>query len=298
MPKQTITISSHSRLTFSHHSLIIERERDKFRIPLEDIELVLIDNQMITISARLISELCNNNIPLISCNSQHLPNGLLTNLNKTTTHAQVLSLQMNISKPLKKQVWKSIVVQKIENQAKCLAILGFKEAPTVAKFAQQVKSGDTSNRESCAAREYFRILPTLGGRRTGLRTPFFDYGYAILRAALARSIVSVGLLPSVGVHHHNLFDTFPLADDFIEPFRPLVDLLIVTEDLQGDLTTEAKQTLAKILEYSVCVDNKSFSCQNAINRMIQSYLHVLESENASALMLPSLLPLSIQAQEL
>lgn len=234
-------------------------------IPIEDIGVVIIDHSQITISQYLIHKLLENNIALITCNEQHLPTGLLLNLNGNTVQEERFESQLEASVPLKKQMWAQTIEAKIRNQA---AVLKQREMKydNMLHWADSVKSGDSENHEARAAAYYWGIF--LGEDAYFLRDPdglppnnLLNYGYAVLRAIVARSLVASGLLPTLGIHHHNRYNAYCLADDIMEPYRPYVDLIVLklfdkNPELQ-EITKELKAELLLLPGIDVTINGQS-----------------------------------------
>lgn len=201
-------------------------------IPIEDIGLVVIDNKQITFTSSVIEELLENNSAFVTCDSNSMPTGLMLPLNGNTVQSERFKNQIECSLPLKKQLWQQTIRQKILNQGTILS--KYSETPTscMKKWADEVKSGDTDNMEARAAVYYWKyIFPGIPdfvrGREGEPPNNLLNYGYAILRAVVARAIVGSGLLPTLGIHHHNRYNAYCLADDIMEPFRPYVDELVI-----------------------------------------------------------------------
>lgn len=223
-------------------------------IPIEDIGIVILDHQQITITHSLISALIENNVAIIHCNETHHPSGLMMPLATNTTQTEKFRAQIEVSAPLKKNLWQQTVSAKINNQA---ALLKKKNKPVenMLYWAKEVKSGDTENHEARAAAYYWQnIFPeNLNFRRSreGLPpNPLLNYGYAILRASIARGLVASGLLPTLGIFHRNKYNAYCLADDIMEPYRPFVDEIVLEIVENGEdfteMTTNIKSQLLKI----------------------------------------------------
>ena len=225
-------------------------------MPIEDIGFVVIENQEIYISVPALSKLIENNVAVIFCDSKHMPSSMLLNLNGHHTQQELFSNQIKASEPLKKQLWQQIIRKKIKHQSEHLEKL---DKPfEVLKFHEsKVLSGDTDNREGAAAAHYWKHLFDFDFKRErygDYPNPFLNYGYIILRAAVARSLAASGLLCTLGIHHHNKYNAFCLADDVMEPYRPLVDakvLEIMGSYSEKELTTEIKMELLGILTQTV-----------------------------------------------
>ncbi len=231
-------------------------------IPVEDVGIVILDNSQITITHHLIHRLLENNVALITCNDSHLPTGLLLNLNGNTIQQERFEAQIEASVPLKKQLWAQTVEVKITNQAMVLKSKGLKY-DNMLHWAASVKSGDANNHEARAAAYYWQnIFPDellfTREREGNYPNNLLNYGYAIVRAIIARSLVASGLLPTLGIHHHNKYNAYCLADDIMEPYRPYVDVMVL--DLMKryssveELTREIKAELLSIATIDVDIN--------------------------------------------
>ncbi len=291
MPQRTICIQKPARLSVKDSALSIEQEGAlKGRVPLEDIWVLIVETHQAQITTAALSRMVDEGIGVMLCGADHMPNGLLLPIGAHSRHAAIVENQLAISKPLQKRLWQRIVQAKITNQATALSLTG-KDASKLSAIAKDVFSGDTTNREAVAATAYFKDMLPLGGRRDGPYSYALDYGYTVLRAGIGRTAVAGGWLVSRGLFHHNNLNAFNLVDDLIEPFRPVVDLLVVQEDLYGDLTSEVRKTLASIFEYQVRLDGQTLSVQSAIEAEIDSLKHAVLESDAKLLKLPEVLPL-------
>ena len=229
-------------------------------IPIEDIGVMVIDNKQITFTSGLMEALLENNCAIITCDSRSMPQGLMLPLEGNTVQSERFTAQIEASLPLKKQLWQQTVQAKITNQAAVLKIMRELPIKNMQKWANEVKSGDSENLEGRAAVFYWKnLFPNIEGftrDREGLPpNNLLNYGYAILRAVVARSLVTSGLLPTFGIHHHNRYNAYCLADDIMEPYRPFVDKLVVeifdvethcNASLPIELTKEIKAKLLQI----------------------------------------------------
>ncbi len=258
MIKRTLYFGNPARLSIRDKQLNIKlfEDNNEKSVPIEDIGVVVLDHYQISITQKVFESLLNNNAAIITCNSSHLPHGLLLNLDGNTIQTERFREQINVSEPLKKRLWQQTIVSKIENQAKVLEIRDIK-SDNMLYWAKSVKSGDSENHEARAAAYYWdKIFPNLDyfyrGRYEDPPNNLLNYGYAILRAVVARALVSSGLLPSLGIHHRNKYNAYCLADDIMEPYRPFVDKLVCdivdNRDKYGDfeLTKEIKAILLNI----------------------------------------------------
>ncbi len=252
------------RLPEVEKSDMTERSKQELQrtVPIEDIGVVVLDHQQITITHGLMAALLGNNVAIITCNEQHLPVGLQLPLCGNSVQNERFRKQIDASLPLQKQLWQQTVQQKIRNQAAILRKVGAEERCMMA-WAKDVRSGDPDNLEGRAAAYYWRnIFPSqpnfVRGQEGESPNYLLNYGYAVVRALVARALVSAGLLPTLGIHHHNRYNAYCLADDIMEPYRPYVDSVVVDmmrEGVVGDtFTLEMKQRLWSIPVMDVLID--------------------------------------------
>lgn len=234
-------------------------------IPVEDIGVVVLDHRQITITHGLMCALLENNSAVISCDRHSMPVGLLLPLYGNTTQNERFRQQLDSSLPLRKQLWQQTIRQKILNQAKVLEQYTEDKYPCMAVWAGDVKSGDTENLEGRAAAFYWKRLfpafPDFVRDRVGeYPNNFLNYGYAILRAVIARALVGSGLLPTLGIHHHNRYNAYCLADDIMEPYRPYVDELVIKimNDFPDskELNRDMKAKLLQVPVLDVVIEGK------------------------------------------
>lgn len=230
MLKKILSFSNPFHLGTKLDQLIITNKETGELIsrPIEDLSIVILDNQQITFTQHVLQLLAENNVSVVICDTKHHPSSLLMHLDTHHIQAERFRHQIGASEPLRKQLWQQTVKAKIRNQAKVLELAGEKNI-TLLNLANKVTSGDISNIEGQAARIYWKQLfgKNFFRQREGPPpNPSLNYGYSIVRAAIARALVGSGLLPTLGIHHHNKYNSFALADDIMEPYRPFVDLLI------------------------------------------------------------------------
>ncbi|MDR3245274.1 MAG: type II CRISPR-associated endonuclease Cas1 [Prevotellaceae bacterium] len=279
MIKKTLCFENPAYLSLKNKQLLVklpEVEKndslpDSFKaesvktVPIEDIGVMILDNKQITITHGLIEALLENNCALITCDSNRMPYGLLFPLNTNTLQSERFTAQIEASLPLKKQLWQQTIQTKIMNQAHVLQAMRDLTVKNMQKWANEVKSGDSDNLEGRAAAFYWSNLFTdiedfRRGREDVPPNNLLNYGYAILRAIIARSLVASGLLPTLGIHHHNRYNAYCLADDIMEPYRPFVDKLVVEivdsgTDFQ-ELSKEIKIRLLNILVLDVMINGQ------------------------------------------
>ena len=254
------------------------------QVPIEDIGLLILDHQQITITQALIAKLLENNVALITCNHTHHPTGLLLNLDGHTLQSQRFQAQLEATVPLKKQLWQQTIIAKIENQRALLQQEGA-EYKMLNTYAKNVKSGDSENQEAKAAAYYWkRIFPDfLDFKRDRDGLPpnnLLNYGYAILRALIARSLVGSGLLPTLGIFHRNQYNAYCLADDVMEPYRPYVDNVVCNIiRMNGkflDMTPTMKKELLTIPALDVIIDDQKSPLMVAVQRTTSSLAKCFE----------------------
>ena len=261
MLKRTLFFGKPSRLSMKDKQLVIESKEDEtiHKVPIEDIGYVVIENQQISFSTPLLQEFMANNVAVIFCDAAHMPNSMLLNLDGHHLQSELFRFQIDASEPLKKNLWKQTIEAKIRNQSALLHQLG-KNGHLLKPFYCNVKSGDVDNREGAAARVYWTEMYGTNFTRDrygSCPNNLLNYAYIVLRAAVARALTGSGLLPTLGLFHHNRYNAFCLADDIMEPYRPFVDEVVFQLFQAGhqELTTEVKAEILKILANDVCFEN-------------------------------------------
>lgn len=241
------------------------KQQSEVTKPIEDIGIVVLDHKQITITSGVLEALLENNCAVITCDSKSMPVGLMLPLYGNSTQNERFRMQLDASLPLKKQLWQQTMKAKIENQASVLYTCKKEEVKCMKVWANDVKSGDPDNLEARAAAYYWKTLyahiPEFTRDRDGIPpNNLLNYGYAILRAIIARALVSSGLLPTLGIHHHNRYNAYCLADDIMEPYRPYVDKLVfqLVKDYgeNVELTKEIKSVLLTIPTLDVVIGKK------------------------------------------
>ena len=254
MLKRTLVFSNPMSLSLKNCQLVLAFKDDpdnKMTIPIEDIGVVIIENQQVSITVPLMNALIEGNVQVVVCNDRGMPSAMLQSFESNNLQGENLRNQMNAGEVLKKQLWKQIVEAKIRNQAALLNKVG-QEGDILKQYYRNVKSGDSDNREGIAARVYFSALfgeSFIRDRTLPGINALLNYGYTVLRAATARALVSSGLLPAIGIFHHNRSNAFPLADDIMAPYRPYVDEIVYALSMQGkmELTKDVKADLIQVL---------------------------------------------------
>lgn len=252
-------------------------------IPIEDIGVVVLDNRQITITQGTLEALLENNAAVVTCDSRRMPVGLMLPLCGNTTQNERFREQLDASLPLKKQLWQQTVQLKIANQAAVLKECRGAEVRNMLKWVGDVRSGDADNLEARAAAYYWANLFSNFRRNREGDPPnnLLNYGYAILRAVVARGLVSSGLLPTLGIHHHNRYNAFCLADDIMEPYRPYVDKLIVAMFDSGleHLDKDAKTQLLSIPVLDVMINGQRSPLMIAVGQTTSSLYKCFSGES-------------------
>lgn len=301
MIKKTLYFENPAYLSMSNKQLVIKLPEvvrndslpETFKleavktIPIEDIGMVILDNKQITITHGLLEALLNNNAAVITCDSSRMPLGLLLPLSGNTVQSERFRNQINASQPLRKQLWQQTVQAKISNQAYVLANMRAAVVKNMQKWASDVKSGDSDNLEGRAAAYYWaNMFPEMPDFRRGREgappNNLLNYGYAVLRAIVARGLVGSGLLPTFGIHHHNRYNAYCLADDIMEPYRPFVDKLVLEivdcgEDYQ-ELSKNIKMKLLNIPVLDVVIKGQRSPLMIAVGQTTASLAKCFSGE--------------------
>ena len=293
MIKRTLYFGNPAYLSTRNEQLVVKlidaqsQEEVVKTIPIEDIGVVVLEDRQITITNGAMDALLKNNCAVITCNEKHMPVGLLLNLEGHTLQSERFGQQIESSLPLKKQLWQQTVQAKIRNQGILLKRLYGVENRCMIAWANDVKSGDSENLEGRAAAYYWKnMFPDddvfKRDREGDAPNNLLNYGYAILRAVMARALVASGLLPTLGIHHHNRYNAYCLADDIMEPYRPYVDE-VVAEILQsgldcGELTTEIKKKLLVIPVREVQINGQRSPLMVAVTQTTASLAKCFSGE--------------------
>ena len=291
MIKRTLYFGNAAYLSRKDSQLVVSYPEDlkleAKTVPIEDIGMIVIDHAQITFCHALLSSLLENNAAVICTDSKHMPAGMFLNFNGNTLTAEIHQAQIEASLPLKKGLWQQTVEVKIRNQAILLALYA-QPYEDIYALSKRVKSGDSDNREGYAAALYWRRLfdPDLGfkrGRYEDAPNNLLNYGYAILRATVARSLVGSGLMPSLGIHHRNKYNAFALVDDIMEPYRPYVDRLVcavIDSDVDySELSPAIKKELLQVPVLDVVIDGERSPLTIATQRTSASLARCFKGES-------------------
>lgn len=278
MIKRTILIENKSSITAKNQQLILKSEIRESSIPIEDIGFVVLDHPEIYLSIPAMNLLVTNNTSIIICAQNHLPNGMFLNLNSHHIQQEIFRNQIEASVPLKKQLWQQTIVEKITNQGLLLEKIT-KQKNSFEFLASKVLSGDTTNMEGVAASQYWKTffdtydIKFRRERYGDYPNNFLNYGYAVLRAATARALSGSGLLNTLGIHHKSKYNAFALADDIMEPFRPIVDekvYRIMQNYNEQELSTAIKAELLQILTQTVYFKDEKSPLMVALQKTASS----------------------------
>ena len=292
---RTVLVTKPCRLSLKNLQFVYEPiDDDKISVPLEDITVIVLETNQATITTALVSQIAEKNIALFSCDNYHMPNGIFTPFHQHSRLSQVAHIQRDIKLPLKKQIWQKIITQKITNQAQLLDYFDINSFK-VDVLKNKVKSGDSENLEAQAARKYWQLLFkdfTRDQKSLEPRNIALNYGYAIVRGAIARSLVSYGLLPTFGVFHNSELNAYNLADDMIEPLRPLVDMVVKKleqeDDLDVNLNTSVKSALINVLVMQMKFSGEDVTLLHICDVMAHSFVKSIKLNDANYLLLPSI----------
>ena len=293
MIKRTLYLGNPAYIKTKNEQLIVElADTGEIKTAvIEDIAVLILDNQQITITHAVIAKLLQNNVALITCNETHHPTGLLLNLDGHTLQSQRFQFQIDATVPLKKQLWQQTIMAKIVNQANLFAYYRIANKPLV-NLVTKVKSGDADNCEAQAAVYYwknlFPIFPGFKRQRDGAPpNNLLNHGYAILRAVVARSLVGSGLLPTLGIFHRNQYNAYCLADDIMEPYRPYVDKLVFDIVRNNgsflEITPAMKQDLLGLPVIDVLIDDEKSPLMLAVQRTTASLAKCFEGKSRKLL---------------
>lgn len=294
MSWRIVTLQNSARLSLRGKQLVINQKSEEFTFPIEDLCVVILESLQVTITSAVLSCFQEHNVILVTCDEKHTPNGLLHGLYSHSRQTQISHLQKKISVPLQKRLWQFIIQQKIKNQAKCLELFSLQNVQEITRLYYKVESGDRLNIESQVARIYW---PSLFGsdfkRHQGcIVNSALNYAYSILRSLMCRGIVSYGLIPCFGIHHKNELNAFNLADDLIEPFRPIIDSevkrLMLKHCTITELTQEIREELISLSFMNCIIANEVHVLHKSVEKVASSFVKALREKTPSALQLPFL----------
>ena len=300
MAYRNLFIESCASLSCRQGQLIVMTD-NKHSIPMEDINSIVLENKQCTITIATLSQLAQNGVSVFVCDEKHMPCAVLESFAQHSRNMGVMRLQETLSLPQQKRLWQQVVQAKINNQAECLLLCNKeKESTYLFGLSKTVVSGDVKNVEAIAASYYFKAIFgnrfSRGDEADG-RNSALNYGYAIFRGIIARLLTGYGFLPMRGIHHHNEQNSFNLADDFIEPFRPVVDLYVAQFVNEKDLLVPVvKRNLYNLLNVDILSGGQRHSVAYAAERLVQSLIRCCQ-QTTKELMLPRLVALKQHTYE-
>ncbi len=294
---RSVVISQPAKLKREHYSLVVEQTHAA-RVPFEDIAVIVLNHREITLTHPVLSACGEYGIALYSTGDNHQPNGVFTPFLTHSRTTRMLRLQLDIDRPRAKRAWAEIVKVKVANQAACLEMAGKDGADRLQSYARRVRSGDTGRMEAQAAAFYFPQLFWRGFDRSQdlWVNSALDYGYAVMRGAVARGLVAHGLLPSVGLFHASEQNAFNLADDLIEPFRPIVDLHVARQLRPVDadsqkLSPADKVALVALLNADVRMPRGEMTVLAAVEQATEALVRLFDGGGEDVLELPRVIEL-------
>jgi CRISPR-associated protein Cas1 len=297
-----VVISQPAKLKREHFALLVEQEQAA-RVPFEDIAVIVLNNREITLTHPVLSACAEYGIGLYATGDNHQPSGVFLPFQSHSRATRMLRLQLDLDKPTCKRAWATIVQAKITNQAICLRALSAGDHERLESYVRRVRSGDTGNMEAQASAYYF---PKLMGRsfarsQESWANAALDYGYAVMRGACARALVAHGLLPTLGLFHSSEQNAFNLADDLIEPYRPVVDLHVATHrktDDSAELSPADKVSLVALLNVDVGMPRGVMSVLASIEQAAESLARLYDGGSEQILEMPRLIGLNQHRYEM
>lgn len=274
MSLQKLYIKNKSYLSYKHNLISIKIDDYETTVCFDDIDTIIIENQQTTITSALLSQLSKADINVIFCDEKFMPSSILLGINKNSRTTKIQKAQIIVSKPKLNQIWKDIVTSKVTNQAKILKKLN-KSSDYLDSLIPRIKSNDKENIEATAAAYYFKELFGKDFSRNdpeNINNAVLNFGYAIFRSSICRYLIAYGLNPAFGIHHSSELNAFNLADDLIEPFRPIIDDYVVRNIKKDmELNSKIKIDLLKLLDKTVVYDSKNTTVSNCMKSIVANY---------------------------
>jgi len=293
---RSVLVTKSCRLSMKNQQLVYEpKDEDSIKVPLEDIAVIVLENNQSSLTTALLSQCAEKNVAIFSCDNYHIPNGCYTPFHQHSRLSQIAHIQVKMKLPLQKRIWQNIITQKISNQSQLLEYFNINNFQ-LEMLKDRVLSGDSENLEAQAARKYWNLLFEDFRRDQKALDPIniaLNYGYAIVRGAVARSLVSYGLLPTFGVFHRSELNAYNLADDMIEPLRPMVDMVVkklaLEDELDVHLSISIKSALINVLNMEMILEQERVTLLHVCDVMAQSFVKSIRLKEASHLKLPELI---------
>lgn len=295
---RTLVITKPSKISIQNDQLkYAPKDGEIVTVPIDDISVIILEVHQVSITSALMSRLTESNIVLFTCDKTHTPNGVFIPFHQHSRYTQVAHQQIAWSEPFKKRIWQKIISQKVGNQSLTLEYMGKERSSQLKRYAKNVKSGDSTQVESSAARVYFEALFGRGFHRrdeNDWRNSALNYGYALVRGAISRSLASHGFLPAFGLFHHSTLNSFNLSDDIIEPYRAFVDVVVSEqyETLIGlpdsRFLPEHKVELYQLFTMKTTIDDMSTTLLNSIETCVTSLMNATLEKDVNLIKLPSM----------
>jgi CRISPR-associated protein Cas1 len=282
MPLQKLYIKNKSYLSYKHNLISIKVDDYETTVCFDDIDTIIIENQQTIITTALLSQLSKSDINVVFCDEKFMPSSILLGINKNSRTTKIQKAQILVSKPKLNQIWKDIITTKVQNQTKVLKNL-HKNSDYMDSLITRVKSNDKENIEAIAAAYYFKELFGKDFSRSNpenIYNSVLNFGYAIFRSSICRYLIAYGLNPAFGIHHSSELNAFNLADDLIEPFRPIIDEYSkrnIKNDME--LNSKIKIDLLKLLDTTVVYDNKNMTASNCMKLIVANYQSICLSKS-------------------
>jgi len=281
MSLQKLYIKNRSYLSYKHNLISIKIDDYETTVCFDDIDTIIIENQQSTITSALLSQLSKADINVIFCDEKFMPSSILVGINKNSRTTKIQKAQIEVSKAKLNQIWKNIIIYKVTNQSKVLKII-HKNSDYLDLIIPRIKSNDKESIEATAAAYYFKELFGKDFTRNdpeNINNAVLNFGYAIFRSSICRYLIAYGLNPAFGIHHSSELNAFNLADDLIEPFRPIVDDYVV-KNIKNDmeLNSKIKIDLLKLLDKTVFYDNKNATVSNCMKAIVANYQSICLSK--------------------
>lgn len=293
MAFRTVEITKPTEIHIKSNQLELTQEDCKVNIPIEDIAIIMTIGSNIRLSTMDLSILTNNHVAVVTLDNKYLPTALVLPFEGNARQSQMIHRQVEFDREKYQKLWYQIIKQKIANQSRVLSILGLPGAEQVGTYIENINMSDIDRSESTAAKLYFQHYHEgLNRRSDDPVNSRLNYGYAIVRSAICRAVVAVGCHPAFGIHHNNQLNAFNLADDLIEPFRPMVDL-IAHENIGSNvkLSKVERAALARVVHNGCLVNGNKVCLLYAIELMMESYKRIVMQESDEELVLPTVIPI-------
>lgn len=291
---RTVIVNNGEKMIIQNNWLIVYSDNSEHKVPVNDIYALVIDNRAALISVSVISTLTQAGAHIYFCDEKHVPVSVSLPLNNHYRPLSVFNNQLSMTDNFKNELWAKIIRAKIANQAKCLRIVGIEhsKADVISEIGKKVLPGDCNNREAVAAKKYFRLLFGVTFKRSDddITNAALDYGYSIIRSSVCKTLTVYGFNCVLGIHHINRNDPFNLAEDIMEPLRPLIDLWTDEncDNLFETLTRENRRDIINLVNVPILIEGKKMRVRYAIDRYVKSLVSAVNENNVDLLQLPEL----------